>query len=81
MMTLAARRAARYRGLPSHHDLLNRWYRSVAAEVWRRAVHMIRSCLPGSSATAEFLFTGEADWPEDDTLEEAGETAFESDDD
>ena len=59
IMTLAARRAARYRGLSDHRNLLNRWCRSVAAAVWRRAARMVRACLPGDSAMAEFCLTGE----------------------
>ncbi len=59
MMTLAARRAARYRGLSDHRNMLNRWFRSVSAEVWRRAASMARACLPGDSNDAEFCLTGE----------------------
>ena len=55
MMTLAARRAARYRGLPDHRSMLRRWYRSASAEVWRRAACMVRSCMPGDSDEAEQL--------------------------
>jgi hypothetical protein len=66
MMTLAARRAARYRGLPEHRSILSRWFRSVSAEVWRRAARMVRSCLPGTSHTADFLLYGEMDGQDDD---------------
>ena len=59
MMTLAARRAARYRGMSDHRNLLNRWFRSIAAEVWRRAAKMVRACLPGDALDAEFCFLGE----------------------
>jgi len=59
MMILAARRAARYRGLPSHSSLLCRWYRTLSAEVWRRAASMAQACLPGDSAEAEYFLTGE----------------------
>eukprot|EP00973_Karenia_brevis_P051212 7113470-Karenia_brevis.AAC.1 len=33
MMMLAARKAARYRGLPDHQALLSRWHRTVATEL------------------------------------------------
>ena len=59
MMTLAARRAARYRGLPDHRALLKRWFRTLAAEVWRRAARMVRACLPGEMGLAELLLDGE----------------------
>ena len=59
MMTLAARRAARYRGLPDHRSLLNRWFRSLAAEVWRRVASMVRACMPGDSTETEQCLTGE----------------------
>ena len=59
LMTLAARRAARYRGLSDHRSLLRRWQRSVAAEVWRRAAKMVRACLPGDSALVEYCISGE----------------------
>ena len=59
MMTLAARRAARYRGLPDHRRLLARWNRTISAEIWRRGAKMILACLPGDSNEAEHLLTGE----------------------
>ena len=59
LMLLAARRAARYRGLPDHRGLLSRWLRSMTAEVWRRAAKMIRKALPKIEGHAEFLLTGE----------------------
>ena len=81
MMTLAARRAARYRGMPSHQAMLNRWFRSVSAEIWRRAAHMLRSCLPGPSDAAELLLTGEVDGRPDagPSVDEDSDVAFESD--
>eukprot|EP00973_Karenia_brevis_P006914 937584-Karenia_brevis.AAC.1 len=58
MMMLAARRAARYRGMSSHQGLLNRWFRTIAAQVWLRAARMIKACLPDESSEAEFLLEG-----------------------
>eukprot|EP00973_Karenia_brevis_P031444 4338477-Karenia_brevis.AAC.1 len=59
MMILAARKAARYRGLSDHRALLSRWHRTVATELWRRAARMVRACIPKETASAEFLVTGE----------------------
>ena len=59
IMLLAARKAARYRGLSDHRPLLRRWQRSIAAELWRRAAKMVRACLLGDSALAELCLTGE----------------------
>jgi hypothetical protein len=59
MMTLAARVAARRRGLGSHAALLRRWYRSVTCEIWRRASRMILACLPREPLQAEYLLDGE----------------------
>ncbi len=59
MLTLAARRAAWYQGLPGHSGILNRWRRTIATEVWRRAARMLRACLPGHMAGAEYLLGGE----------------------
>ena len=74
IMTLAARLAAQYRGMPGHQALLRRWYRSVAAEVWRRAAKMVHMCLPQPSREAAYLATGEMDeggiQPDDDSDDE-----------
>ena len=59
IMLLAARRAARYRGMSDHRSLLKRWHRSVAAEAWRRVAKMVHACLPGDSVAAERVLTGE----------------------
>ena len=61
MMTLAAREAARRRGIGNHSALLRRWQRSAVAEVWRRASRMVLACLPRESQHAEFVLGGEAD--------------------
>ena len=58
-MTLAARRAARYRGLADHRSMLNRWQRTIGAEVWRRVASMVRACLPKDTDDAEYLLHGE----------------------
>jgi hypothetical protein len=59
MTLLAARRAARYRGLPDHRSLLARWRRTLAVEVWRRSAKMLIACLPRDSDEADYLFAGE----------------------
>ena len=79
IMNLAARRAARYRGMPRHQGLLTRWYRSVAAEVWRRAAKMVHMCLPQPSRESSYLVTGEMEegWKEpEDSDDEDPERAM-----
>ena len=61
MMTLAAREAARRRGIGNLNALLRRWQRSAVAEVWRRASRMVLACLPRESWHTEFVLGGEAD--------------------
>jgi hypothetical protein len=58
MMTLAAQRAARYRGMSKHHGLLDRWCRSVAAEIWRKAARMVHACLQKTGPYGDYPVTG-----------------------
>jgi hypothetical protein len=80
MVTLAAREAARRKGLGSHNAMLRRWYRSLACEVWRRASRMILACMPKEPRHASFLVEGEVedgvvldDADEDDEPEQRAE--------
>jgi hypothetical protein len=55
----AAREAARRKGLGSHNGFLRRWYRLIAADVWRRAARMIAACAPKEPRETELLAEGE----------------------
>ena len=60
-MDLAARKAARYRGMSSHKGLLKRWLRFATAGIWRRAAKMVHQCLPAVSDASNFMVNGEVD--------------------
>ena len=55
----AHREAARRKGIGNHSALLRWWYRSVAAEVWRRASRMVLACLPREPRQTEYMVDGE----------------------
>ena len=65
---------------PSSEASFNWWFRSVSAEVWRRAARMVRLCLPVTPAAADFLLCGEMDGQADnEPVVEDEESGLESD--
>ena len=84
-LTSIAQRAARRKGLASHHRVLRRALAGVSVQIWKRAAAMIPTCLPRESPEEVALLFGDgyvsdSDVSDDDSTSfgestDAGETA------
>ena len=55
----ASNQAVRIRNLPCHRVVQRRWEAAIGTEVWRRAVAMLRSCMPQPDAVTSLIAEGE----------------------
>ena len=60
-MDWASKQTARLRGLADNAVIRRRWGAIVATEIWRRAVCMLRACMPRPGDLVGLIADGETD--------------------